>query len=679
MRIAFIAAECEPWAKTGGLGDVVDALARALPRAVPGPGGEPVTAPVDVFLPRYRSVPVPPGRPPVDRRPRARSARAERRRRRSASSRSRPTATGSGSWTTRRRSTGPAFYDHPDDAWRFGIFGRAALEALRADAAAGEPPVDVLSLHDWHSSPALLDRAGRLRRRSGHRPGGGPADDPQPRLPRLDPGAPTCAQLGLAPGDGLVAPGAVGIDLLWDAIERAELVNTVSPGFAAEALTPAFGFGLDATLRAKGDRFVGILNGLDTEVWDPATDELQVGALLAGRPGRQGRLPGRPAHPPRPRRDRPGDGHRARRPARPAEGLRPAARRRPAAARRRRPDRRPGQRAIRRSRRACARWPSPGPTQVAFIDRFDRTMARRIYAGSDAFAMPSRFEPCGQGQMIALRYGTPPIVHATGGLRDTVVDEHDRPGEGTGFAFRFPTADGLAWAAEEAMERFDARAPGRSAGTPSSTAGWPSTSTGSAVRRPRTSPRSSARSACAGPRRAEPDMVPRGHAAAESRVAPRYRSRGTHPGGTVGRMWRRSGSSSAETWLVAAPRRRPPGDDPAGGPAHRGRRGDDRRHRLDAPSRAARLRARAATRPSRSTTLHYELSPADHRDGRDPRLRAASGSGSSSRRRPRPPGAYDVAWDGRVAPSGALVQDGGLPLPAHRSPTGWARSSRTGR
>ena len=55
-------------------------------------------------------------------------------------------------------------------------------------------------------------------------------------------------------------------------------------------------------------------------------------------------------------------------------------------------------------------------------------MARRIYAGADFFAMPSRFEPCGQGQMIALRYGTPPIVHRTGGLADTVVDVTTAPG-----------------------------------------------------------------------------------------------------------------------------------------------------------------------------------------------------------------------------------------------------------
>ena len=70
----------------------------------------------------------------------------------------------------------------------------------------------------------------------------------------------------------MVPSDADGIDLLLSGIERAELVNTVSPGFAAEALTPEFGMGLDGALRAKGDRFFGILNGLDTKVWDPATD-----------------------------------------------------------------------------------------------------------------------------------------------------------------------------------------------------------------------------------------------------------------------------------------------------------------------------------------------------------------------------------------------------------------------
>jgi starch synthase len=96
---------------------------------------------------------------------------------------------------------------------------------------------------------------------------------------------------------------------------------------------------------------------------------------------------------------------------------------------------------------------------VALIERFDREMARRIYAGVDAFLMPSRFEPCGTGQMIALRYGTPPVVHATGGLRDTVVDEMDRPGAGTGFTFQDATAEDLRRACGQAIAMHQAGGP----------------------------------------------------------------------------------------------------------------------------------------------------------------------------------------------------------------------------
>jgi len=92
------------------------------------------------------------------------------------------------------------------------------------------------------------------------------------------------------------------------------------------------------------------------------------------------------------------------------------------------------------------------PTRVAFIERFDRAMARRIYAGADLFVMPSRFEPCGQGQMIALRYGTPPVVHRTGGLADTVVDEVSAPGRGTGFVFSEESVEGLLAACAAAGE-----------------------------------------------------------------------------------------------------------------------------------------------------------------------------------------------------------------------------------
>jgi starch synthase len=457
MRVAFIAAECEPWAKTGGLGDVVDALARSLPRATPGPDGSPIHGPVDVFLPRYRDVPVPPGDHPsivVDvPDPLARRGTTE----------VRVLAIDGGGYRLRLVDHPPAFdrdaiYGHPDDPWRFGILCRTALEALRADAAAGEPPVDILHVHDWHTGPALLDRAGRL------------AGDPvvgraaavltihnlayHGWVPLADLG-----QLGLAPGDGLVAPDAVGIDLLWDQIERADLVNTVSPGFAAESLTPELGFGLDPTLRAKGDRFVGILNGLDTDLWDPATD----GGIAAtfSRSDRSGKaacradLLGRVGFDPHD----------------PAPVLGMIGRLDPqkgfdllAAAAPRIID--GGARIVVQANGdpaiavALRRLATRRPYQVAFIERFDRNMARRIYAGVDAFLMPSRFEPCGQGQMIALRYGTPPIVRSTGGLRDSVVDELRAPGRGTGFAFEEATPAALATAVEGALDRFEARRSG---------------------------------------------------------------------------------------------------------------------------------------------------------------------------------------------------------------------------
>jgi len=456
MRVAMIAAECEPWAKTGGLADVVDALARALP-LVASRGDRPaVDAPVDVFLPRYRGIALPIG----DSRAITVQVRDDRA---GGSIDVRVVPVAADGYRLRLVDYPPAFdrdgiYGHPDDAWRFTILARAALQALRSDAAAGDAPVDLLHLHDWHATPALLDRDGRLA--------GDPVIGRSAALltahnlayhgwvPRGD-----LEWLGLAPGDGLVTTDAAGIDLLWDGIERAELVNTVSPGFAAEALTPGLGFGLDGTLRAKGDRFFGILNGLDTRIWDPATDTtIAAHYSLADRAGKPAcrqdllRRLGMDATDPGPvlgmvgRLDRqkgfdlvldtaPRLIDRGARLVVQASGDQDLA---------------AGLRAL-----ATAR-----PYQVSFVERFDRAMARRIYAGADAFLMPSRFEPCGQSQMIALRYGTPPIVHATGGLRDTVVDEHDLPGEGTGFAFRSPTTTGLVLACEQAIDRFEAREPG---------------------------------------------------------------------------------------------------------------------------------------------------------------------------------------------------------------------------
>ncbi len=447
MRVAFLAAECEPWAKTGGLADVVDALARALGEI----GGAELELPVDVFLPRYRTVTVPPDRVTAERTIEVEDPAAGRRVRTSVS-----IVDVAADGYRLRLVDHPASFDraggyygdeagvdYPDNAGRFGLFCRAALAALEAE---GRPP-DVLHIHDWHAAPAV---------RYGAAGPGGPAVlltvhnlayhgwTPRARVAELGP-----------EWTSVLAPDAVGIDLLGEAIERADLVNTVSPGFAGEALTPAFGMGLDKALRSRADRFFGILNGLDTELWDPETD-LVISAPYS-RADRSGKavcradLLSRVGFDPADAgpvlgmigRLDPQKGFDLLAEAAPAllddgfrlvvQGSGPA-------------ELVNGLRAL-----AAAR-----PAEVVLIERFDRDMARRIYAGVDGFLMPSRFEPCGTGQMISMRYGTPPIVHATGGLRDTVRDEHDRPGAGTGFVFRYPTADGLRWACAEFARRFRA-------------------------------------------------------------------------------------------------------------------------------------------------------------------------------------------------------------------------------
>ena len=445
-RVASIAAECEPWAKTGGLGDVVDALARSLGQ-VPGA----LDGPVDVFLPRYRSIPVPadavaglPMRVPDPLSPGGMTDLTI------------VDAPGDG-YRLRLVDHPPAFDrdglygppgggDFADNAWRFGLFCRAALETLSQES---DRPVDIVHLHDWHSGAAaiardawyrdnpILDRAAMVITLHNLAYHGWTARD-------------KLGQLGLAPGGGVVPATADGIDLLREGIVRAEVANTVSPGFAREALTPEGGFGLDDALRAKGDRFVGILNGLDTHLWDPAADaDLAATYSAEDRSGKAAcradlltDLGFDPAD------DGAVLGMIGRLDPQKGFDLLASAARRLLAKGARIVVQGSGDHRIAEAFRVLA---VAEPTRVALIERFDRAMARRIYAGADFFLMPSRFEPSGTGQMISLRYGTPPVVRRTGGLADSVIDERRRPGEGTGFAFGPATPRALAEACEAAM------------------------------------------------------------------------------------------------------------------------------------------------------------------------------------------------------------------------------------
>jgi starch synthase len=227
----------------------------------------------------------------------------------------------------------------------------------------------------------------------------------------------------------------------------------VSPTFAVEARTPAMGKGLDWVLAARGDRFVGILNGIDTAQWDPATDATLPAtygpASLAGKaicraalgrelgfdPDASGPIAGAVG-----RLD----------PQKGFDLVADAAADMVAA----------GVRLVvlgsgdptiaDRLREAAVAHPD----RVAVRESFDRDLARRIYAGSDLFLMPSRFEPSGQSQMIAMRYGTPPVVRATGGLADSVVDADASPELGTGWTFTEESGAALAEAVARATAAF---------------------------------------------------------------------------------------------------------------------------------------------------------------------------------------------------------------------------------
>jgi starch synthase len=441
MRIAMVASECEPWAKTGGLADVVDALSRALGAPPPlGLGHE-----VDVYLPWYRGL-VPPGdvtslelRVPVGARAGDDSLHES------------VTVWSGAADGYRLRLVQHAlsfdrdgYYvdaagDFADNPVRFTLLGRAALEAIRAEARA----VDIIHGHDWQAGPVLLS----LRHRYAA----------EPLLANVRTML-TCHNLafhGWTPREQawqLDLPEHVGapdgVDLLRGAIASADIVNTVSPTYARESLTPEFGAGLDDVLRARGDDYIGIINGIDTRLWDPARDETIESPYdasdLAPKARTRTALMARHGLDP----DGPLLGVIGR--LDPQKGFDLVAAAAPALLRL-------GARLIvlgtgnEQLIAGLVAFAAQHPDRIAVVDRFDRDEARRIYAGADLFLMPSRFEPCGQGQLIAMRYGTPPVVRRVGGLADTVVDADAKPAVGTGFVFGPATPEALVGAVERAL------------------------------------------------------------------------------------------------------------------------------------------------------------------------------------------------------------------------------------
>lgn len=422
MNVLMVTSECAPFVKTGGLADVVGALPGALGRlgpvdvrvmlpAYPGlfpllPQGEEVAT--------FGDLPGGPGRlvqvqaqgltlllldaPQLYDR-------------------------------AGKPYTGPDGRDWADNHLRFGALAQAAAR-ICFDGLAGWKP-DILHAHDWQAAlaPVYLKQTGRAVPKSVltiHNIAF------QGRF-----GPHVLGELGLR-GDWFHADGLEyygDLSFLKAGLVYADAVTTVSPTYAREILTPEFGMGLEGVLQARAADLSGILNGIDTDAWDPATDaalvrtfdsrtvsrksenRFEIAARLGLDAGHDGplfcvisRLTEQKGL----------DTLAGAIPHLVAEG---------------------GQLALLGSgepelEEAYSRAAREHPGRVGVQIGYDEGFSHLLQGGSDAILIPSRFEPCGLTQLYGLRYGTLPVVARTGGLADTVIDANPAAlsvGVATGF------------------------------------------------------------------------------------------------------------------------------------------------------------------------------------------------------------------------------------------------------
>jgi starch synthase len=411
VQIVFAAAEAAPFAKVGGLADV----AGSLPQALAALGHD-----VTLYLPLHKTI------------DRAKFEITER-----APSRSVPYG------KAKVRVSYPSIlrdgvrvvfvrndqkigrdrvYGAPDDAKRYAFFCRAVFEDLR------DSPPDVVHAHDWHAAllAPLVARARSLATTSTvftiHNLAYQGRTDKS-----------VLALIGL-PRARLAVEDPGEANPMARAIATADIVSTVSERYAKEILTPEFGEGLQGLLRGRGRRLVGIVNGIDTTVFDPSTDRHIAARYSADDPS--GKAAGKAALQK--------EGSLGIDPRAPLFGV---------------VGRLVEQKGVDLLTASAPKLLDAGGQLVVLGSGdpgyeakwkelaarysgklwltlgFDGGLAQRIYAGSDLFLMPSRFEPCGLGQLISFRYGTIPVVHEVGGLAETVRDADRDPARGNGFSF----------------------------------------------------------------------------------------------------------------------------------------------------------------------------------------------------------------------------------------------------
>jgi 1,4-alpha-glucan branching enzyme len=447
LRIVMVTPELVPFAKTGGLADMVSSLALAL---------EELGHEVCVILPAYRAV--------LQHGPRLRenglrlrvpmAGRVEEALLLTATLGSAIPVyfIRADRYFDRPYLYGKPGGDYADNAERFAFFARAALEILRHTGAP-----HLLHAYDWQAALAIAFLKAQPERYPGFA-----SLRTVLTIHNLD-------NQGLFAGHewrvlgldaGLFTPRHLEfhgqINLLKAGLVFADAITTVSPTYSREIQMPENGFGLEGVLRARADRFVGIMNGADYQTWNPQHDRFICRTYtpddLSGKAVCKADLQRSLGLPPDPRV--PLVGMVAGLVSQKGIDLIEAAAEELFA--------KPLQLAVLGGgdhhfedflRSVSDRYPEKAGIRLAFDD----AAAHRIEAGADMFLMPSRYEPCGLYQLYSLKYGTIPVVRATGGLKDSVQEFDPYSGEGTGFVFEPYERAALLDALSRALGTFDRR------------------------------------------------------------------------------------------------------------------------------------------------------------------------------------------------------------------------------
>lgn len=445
LKVLFASSEIVPFAKTGGLADVVGALPQALTRL----GCE-----VAIVMPKYRTItPEKYGLSLVRRGLRVPMGMgdmyADVWEGTTGGGRVKAYFIQNDRYFDREQLYGTPEGDYPDNSERFAFFSKALLEMCQD---LGWIP-DLINLNDWQTGLAAAYQKVWFRR------GAWAGTRTLFTIHNI-------AYQGIFPKWVLPMTGLGWEEFRADRLEfydqvnylkagllYSDALNTVSPTYAREVQTGEFGYGLDGVLRDRAADLHGILNGVDYDEWNPGHDSSLPAQYTARNIeakaeskkalcAEQG-LPYSPSTPVFGMITRLTD----------QKGL-------DLLAQVIQPFLEMDVQLVilgfgeQRYHNLLGEWKNRYPGKLGLNFKFDVRLSRLIYAGSDLFLMPSRFEPCGLGQIISLRYGTIPVVRKTGGLADTISPLSEDGSTGNGFVFEHYTGDGFLWALRKGVEAY---------------------------------------------------------------------------------------------------------------------------------------------------------------------------------------------------------------------------------